>query len=83
VPAPVTLVGLIPWQVRPLGALSVRETVPVKPFRVVIAIVVALDWPALTADGAEAVMEKSGWFTVNVAVVEWVREPLVPVMDSV
>ena len=83
VPDPAMLVVLKLPQVNPLGMLAVSATVPEKPFREVNVIVVVLDWPALLFGGFEAVREKSGCFIVNVAVVEWVREPLVPVMDSV
>jgi hypothetical protein len=83
VPDPVKVVGLIVPHVSPDGTLSVRETVPVKPFSDVIVMVEVADWPALTAAGVEAVTVKSAWFAVNVAIAEWVREPLVPVTVSV
>jgi hypothetical protein len=43
VPELVTLVGVIAPQVRPAGALSVRLTTPVKPFRAVTVIVEVAD----------------------------------------
>jgi hypothetical protein len=61
----------------------VRETVPVKPFSEVIVMVEVADWPGLTAEGVEAVTVKSAWLMVNVAIAEWVREPLVPITVSV
>ena len=39
VPPPDMLVGLIAWQVSPDVAVSVNETVPVKPFTAVMVIV--------------------------------------------
>lgn len=39
VPEPVTLLGVIVPQVRPDGTVSVRLTVPVKPFTAVMVIV--------------------------------------------
>jgi hypothetical protein len=59
VPDPAMLVLLMLPQLRPLGAVSVRDTVPVNPLRAVIVMVVVLDWLALTAEGAEAVTVKS------------------------
>jgi hypothetical protein len=43
VPELVTLVGVIAPQVRPAGGVSVRETIPVKPFTAVIVIVEVAD----------------------------------------
>ena len=83
VPEPDRPVGLMDPQVKPDGTLSVSDTVPVNPFCAPTVIVDVVLWPALTADGDEAVMMKSGWFTMNVAVVVWTREPLVPVNDRV
>ena len=54
---------------------------PVKPLSAVTVMVEVADTPALTAAGEVAVMLKS--LTVNVAVVEWLTVPLVPVMVSV
>jgi hypothetical protein len=83
VPDPAMLVLLGFPQLRPLGVVAVRDTVPVNPLRPVIVIVVVLDWPTFTAEAAEAVTVKSAWFTANVVVVECVREPLVPITVSV
>jgi len=82
VPDPVTLLGDIAPQVRPAGTVSVRETIPVKPFCAVTVIVELADWPALTAAGDVAVMVKSWVFAVKVKVAEavWTSEPLVPVI---
>lgn len=82
VPDPTMLPVMLP-QVSPLGPLSVRVTVEVNPFNPPTVIVVDDDCPALMAVGFDAEIVKSGWLTVNVAVVVWVRVPLVPVMDSV
>jgi hypothetical protein len=73
----VILVGLIAPQVRLAGTVSVRLTVPVKPLRAVTVMVEVAETPALTAAGEVAAMLKS--VTVNVALVEWLKVPLVPV----
>lgn len=49
VPEPVMLDGVILPQVRPDDAVSVRPTVPVKPFKAVIVIVDVADVPMVTA----------------------------------
>lgn len=71
VPDPVMLDGLIAPQVRPVGGVSVRSTVPVNPFRAVTVMVDVADCPASTAAGEVAAIVKSG-ATVKVksAVVE-------------
>ena len=81
VPELVTLVGVIAPQVRFAGTVSVRLTVPVNPLIAVTVIVEDAEVPAVTAAGEVAEMEKS--VTVNTAVVEWVRVPLVPVTVTV
>jgi len=68
VPEPVTVVGVMAPQVRPAAGVSVRLTIPAKPFWAVIVIVEVADWPALTAAGEEAAMVKST--KLKVAVVE-------------
>ena len=77
----VTLVGLMAPQVRFVGTVSVRLTVPVNPLRAVTVIVEVADTPALTGAGEVAEMLKSR--TVKVAVVECERVPLVPVIVRV
>jgi hypothetical protein len=67
VPELVTLVGVIAPQVRLAGTVSVRLTVPVKPFKAATVIVEVAETPAFTAAGEVAVMLKS--VTVKVAVV--------------
>ncbi len=67
VPELVTLVGVIAPQVRPAAGVSVRLTIPVKPFRAVIVMVEVADWPALTAAGEVAAMVKSLKLKVAVA----------------
>ena len=80
VPDPVTLVGVIAPQVNPAGTVSVRETTPAKPPTDVIVMVEEAELPALTAAGEEAEIVKScGAVNVNVAVAEWLSDPLVPV----
>ncbi len=81
VPEPVTLRGLIAPQVRFAGTLSVRLTVPAKPLTAVTVIVEVAEVPTVTAAGDVAAIVKS--LTVKVAVVEWERAPLVPVIVSV
>jgi len=61
--------------------VSVRLTVPVKPFTAETVIVDVADVPTVTAAGEVAVIVKS--VTVKVAVVECERVPLVPVIVRV
>jgi hypothetical protein len=68
-------------QVRLAGTVSVSETTPAKPLTAVTVMVEVAETPALTAAGEVAAIVKS--WTVNVAVVEWVSVPLVPVMVRV
>lgn len=81
VPELVTLVGVMAPQVRLAGTVSVSETVPVNPFTAATVIVEVAEVPTVTAAGEVAATVKS--VTVKVAVVEWDRVPLVPVMVSV
>ena len=77
-PEPVTLVGEILHDVLFVD----RLTRPVKPLRAVTVRVEAAEVPALTVMLAGlAAMLKS--LNRNIAVVEWAREPLVPVRVSV
>ena len=81
VPEFVMLVGLMAPHVRLDGTVSVRLTVPVNPLRAVTVMVEVAETPALTAAGEVAAMLKS--VTVNVALVEWLKVPLVPVIVRV
>ena len=76
-----TLFGVMAPQKRPLGMVSVRLTVPGKPFRGEMVIVELVDEPALTAVGGEALIVK--FWNRKIDVVEWDNEPLVPVRVSV
>ena len=58
--------------------MSVRLTVPVKPFTAATVIVDVAEVPAWTAAGEVAATVKS--VTLKVAVLEWLRVPLVPVI---
>lgn len=69
-PDPATLVGLRLPQFKPLGTLSVKVTVLLNPLNAVIVNVAMLDCPALTAAGWGVLTEKSGCFTMNVAIAE-------------
>ena len=60
------------------GTVSVRLTVPVNPLTAATVIVDVADVPTVTAAGEVAEIVKS--VTVNVAVVECDRVPLVPVI---
>ncbi len=80
-PELVTLVGVIAPQVKFAGTVSVRLTVPVKPLTAATVIVEVAETPALTAAGAVAAIVKS--VTMNVAVVECDKVPLVPVIVRV
>jgi hypothetical protein len=81
VPEFVTLVGVIAPQVRLAGTVSVKDTVPVKPFTALTAIVEVAETPVCTAAGEVAATVKS--VTVKVAVVECESVPLVPVIVRV
>ncbi len=76
----VTLVGLIAEQVSPAGTVSVNATVPANPLTPVTVIVDVPVAPTLAVT-LLAAMVKS--VTVNVAVVLWLRVPLVPVIVTV
>ena len=80
VPDPVMLLGVIAPQVSPDGVGSVRVTVPLNPFSAVIVMVDVKLVPVLP-DGEVADTVKS--VTMNVAVVLWLRAPLVPVIVRV
>jgi hypothetical protein len=83
VPEPVTELGVIVPHVNPAGTVSVRDTAPAKPPWAVIVIVDVADWPTVTAAGELAAMVKScAALNVKVAIVEWVKAPLVPVNVS-
>jgi hypothetical protein len=75
------LLGVIAPQVKPLGAVSVRDTVPANPPSEVTVMVEVADWPTSTAAGEVAVIVKS-WAAVkvNVAVAVWTSGELVPVI---
>ena len=77
VPDDVMLIGDIAPQVRPVEGVSVRLTVPVKPFDAVTVIVEMADCPAFTAAGEDATIVKST--KLNVAVAVCTSDPLVPV----
>lgn len=47
VPELVMVLGEIVLQLSPVGMVSVRDTIPVKPFRAVIVMVEVGDWPTL------------------------------------
>jgi hypothetical protein len=81
VPPPVMLFGTITLHVSPVGTVSVKLTAPAKPFRVATVIVEVADVPTVEEGGEVAAIVKST--KLNAAVVEWVIEPLVPVMLSV
>ncbi len=74
----VTLVGAMAPQESPAGTVSVNATVPVNPLSAVRVIVEVAEVLMTTAAGDVALMVKSR--IVNVAVVEWARAPLVPVI---
>ena len=77
VPEFVKLLGVIAPQKSPDGTVSVSVTVPVNPLTAETVIVEMAVVPTVTAAGEVAMIAKS--VIVNVAVVEWVRDPLVPV----
>ena len=71
---------MIAPQVRLAGTVSVSDTVPVNPFTAATVMVEVADVPTVTAAGEVAAIVKS--VTVNVAVAECDRVPLVPVTVS-
>ena len=77
VPEPVTLLGAIVPQVSPVGTVSVRVTVPAKPFCPVTVMVDVMEAPTVPEGEVAARVKPT---TANVAVAEWVRVPLVPVI---
>ena len=79
----VTLLGVMAPHVRFAGTVSVRVTVPEKVPIAATVIVDVADVPAITAAGEVAVILKSLWLTVQVAVVECDNVPLVPVIVTV
>ena len=80
-PFAATLLGVIGPQVRPLGSVSVKMTVPENPFNAPTAMVEFAGEPTSTGGGGEAVRMKS--LNLNMADAEWVRGPLVPVTVNV
>jgi hypothetical protein len=69
--------------VAPVGSpAALRVTVPLKPFNAAMLPVKVVPDPALIVRvGGAPVTAKSGApLTINVAVTEWIRLPLVPVM---
>jgi len=75
-PEPVILLGVIAPQVNPAGTASVRATTPANPFCAVTVIVDVSKAPTVPEGEVAARVKLT---IVNVAVAEWVREPLVPV----
>jgi len=73
-----TLFGLIASQVRPVEAMSVRLTVPTKPFNEPMMTLELADEPTFEVAGERAVIMKST--KLKVAVAECDRELLVPVI---
>lgn len=80
VPEPVTVPGVIAPQLRFIGMVSVRVTIPAKPFNPVIVIVDVAEPPTVTDAGEVAVIVKSVKFRLALAV--WVRDPLAAVTVS-
>ena len=81
VPELVTLDGVMAPQVKLAGTVSVKVMVPVKPLTADTVIVDVAETATVTAAGEVAAIVKS--VTVKVAVVEWLRAPLVPVIVRV
>jgi hypothetical protein len=76
-----TLFGVIASQVRPVGTESVRLTVPTKPLNEPTMKLELTDEPTFEVAGELAAIVKS--MKLNVAVAEFDRELLVPVMARV
>lgn len=67
VPALEMLVGVSGLHVSPAGIVSVKPTVPAKPFTAVMVIVEVADAPTVTDDGEVALIVKSTKLKVAVA----------------
>ena len=84
VPEPVRLLGVIAPQLSPAGTLSVRATMPVNPLLGVSVSVDVFVEPAFMDVGEVAAIVKLGGApNVNEAVVEWLSDPLVPLIVTV
>lgn len=70
VPDVAMLPGVMALQVSPAGTVSVRVTVPVKPFRAVTVIVEVRDAPTLPVGDVAVILKSAGAVTTNVAVAE-------------
>jgi len=81
VPDPATLLGVIAPQVKPLGTVSLRVTVPEKWFTPVMVIVEEADRFTLTPVGDVAVVVKSWTITLTVTACD--RLPLEPATVTV
>src|SRR5579859_2339834 len=83
-PEPVMVCGL-KLAVAPAGTpVTLKDTVPLKPFRAAIDRVKLAHWPGLIGCGGVIENVKSGAaFTVSVAMALWLRLPLIPVIVSV
>jgi hypothetical protein len=80
VPEPMTVPGVVAPHVSPAGTVSVKDTVPVKPFTDVTVIAEVADEPGATAAGDVSVIPKSGGaIKENIAIALCDRVPLVPV----
>ena len=80
----VRLLGVIALQLMPAGTVSVRATVPANPLIGVSVIDEVEAEPAFTGAGEVADTVKLGGAPkANIAVAEWLREPLVPLMVTV
>ena len=67
VPEPPMLVGVMAPQVSPAGTVSVKLTVPAKPFSAAIVIVEAAEDPTVTVVGEVALIVKSTKLKLAVA----------------
>ena len=80
VPDPTRLLGVIGVQLSPAGIVSLSRTVPPNPFAGVIVTVDVAEVPTCeTIEVAESVK----FWNLKIAMVEWCRDPLVPVIVRV
>jgi len=77
----VTLLGVMFPQVSPDGTVSVKLTVPPNWFTELTVTVAIAEPPALAGPGGLADIVKSLYWKMATAV--WIKDPLVPVRDSV
>ena len=80
IPDPTRLLGVIGVQFSPAGNVSFSKTVPPNPFA---GVIVMMDVAEAPADPVGEVVEIVKFWNLKTAMVEWCRDPLVPVIVRV